>query len=193
MPKKAIGAVSLLYPIPIVLVGAMVGERPNFTTIGDVAIMGIRPPLVCISLNCTHFTTEGVQAHGVFSINLPTTAQLQVVDYCGIVSGKTADKSDLFTLFYGDSGAPMIEECPVTLDCQVEQEVRIEHRCIYIARVLQTYVDEQYVDAVDGRTIAELPALDPIMYALDNRYYRLGDMIGTGYFEGRQFTKPDRA
>lgn len=192
MPKKAIGAVSLLYPIPIVLVGSLVGERPNYTTIGDVAIMGIRPPLVCISMNCTHYTTEGIHASGAFSINLPTAAQLPVVDYCGIVSGKTVDKGDLFTNFYGDGGAPMIEECPVNLDCLVEEEVRIEHRCIFIARVVQTYVDEQYVDASDDQTVAALPALDPVMYALDNHYYRLGAMIGTGYNEGRQFRKPGR-
>jgi len=27
--------------------------------------------------------------------------------------------------------------------------------------------------------------LDPILYALDNRYYRVGSPIGTGYAEGR--------
>jgi hypothetical protein len=29
--------------------------------------------------------------------------------------------------------------------------------------------------------------LDPIIYALDNRYYRIGKPIGVGYKEGKGF------
>ena len=192
MNKRAIGTVPLIYPVPIVLVGAMVEGRGNFSTIGDAAIMGIRPALVCISMNRTHFTTGGIQSSNAFSINVPTTSQVSVVDYCGIVSGKTVNKAELFTLFYGDGGAPMIEECPVNLDCTVEKEIQIEHRCIFIGRVVQTYVDEQFVDERDERTVAEMQVLDPIMYALDNRYYRVGGVIGTGYDEGRQYRESSR-
>jgi hypothetical protein len=31
--------------------------------------------------------------------------------------------------------------------------------------------------------------LDPIIYALDNRYYRIGEIIGTGYQEGKEFLR----
>lgn len=29
--------------------------------------------------------------------------------------------------------------------------------------------------------------LDPIIYGLDNRYYQIGNPIGTGYNEGRNY------
>jgi hypothetical protein len=32
-------------------------------------------------------------------------------------------------------------------------------------------------------SLVDLQELDPILYALDNRYYRVGGVIGTGYEE----------
>ena len=37
------------------------------------------------------------------------------------------------------------------------------------------------------RRLAEPTWLDPIIYALDNRYYRIGAPIGVGYKEGERW------
>ena len=186
MAKSTIGAVPLVYPIPIVLVGATVDGRPNFTEVGDCAVMGIQPALVAISLSATHHTTKGIDATGVFSVNFPSTQMLSLTDYCGMVSGRDVDKSALFSTFPGEeTQAPMIEECPVGLECRVVEVVQIEHRRLFIARVLECYVSDEFVQIIDGKKkIADVCALDPIIYALDNRYYRIGEPIGTGYQEG---------
>ena len=54
MSKVRLGAIPLIYPIPVVLVGATVDGRANFTEVGDCAVMGISPALVTISLSATH-------------------------------------------------------------------------------------------------------------------------------------------
>lgn len=72
--KTKLGPVPLIYPIPIVLVGATVNGRPNFETIGDCAVMGLRPALVCISSNKEHYTNEGILEHNAFSINVPQSS-----------------------------------------------------------------------------------------------------------------------
>lgn len=186
MTKIKLGGVPFVYPVPIVLVGALVNGKPNFTEVGDCAIMGIKPALVTVSLSATHHTTQGIDEHQVFSINIPSTALLSKTDYCGMVSGRDADKSHLFTIFSGEqTGAPMIEECPVGLECRVHEVVQIEHRRIFIADVLECHVTQDCVEEVDGKQRpADLSKLDPIIYALDNRYYRIGSAIGTGYQEG---------
>jgi len=96
------------------------------------------------------------------------------------------DKSKLFTVFEGaHTGVPMIQECPVGLECRVQEVVQIEHRRIFIAEVLECYVSEEYVEVIDGKEqIADLSRLNPIIYALDNRYYQIGRTIGVGYREG---------
>jgi flavin reductase (DIM6/NTAB) family NADH-FMN oxidoreductase RutF len=112
---------------------------------------------------------------------------LAATDYCGIVSGREVDKSGLFDIFYGElETAPMIRECPVNVECRVVKEFSIEHRQIFVAEVVQTHVDAEFVsEGEERRMIADMTRLDPILYALDNRYYCVGEPIGLGYREGR--------
>ncbi|MBN1261672.1 MAG: flavin reductase family protein [Anaerolineae bacterium] len=187
--KVKFGVLPIVYPVPIVLVGTVVEGRVNFATVGDCAVMGIKPPLVVISLHENHFTTQGVRTHGTFSVNFPATEMLAVTDYCGTVSGRDVDKSGLFTVEFDEvETAPLIHECPVNLACSVVHDVAIEHRHIFVARVVQAYVTGAYVEEEAGRRrIAQLGQLDPIIYALDNRYYRIGEPIGVGYQESKGF------
>jgi flavin reductase (DIM6/NTAB) family NADH-FMN oxidoreductase RutF len=188
--KAKLGPIALIYPIPIALAGANVKGRANFATIGDCGIMGLNPALVYISLHVDHYTTKGVLENHAFSINFPPSELLSLVDYCGIVSGRQVDKSTLFKVFYGELGSvPMIEECRVNLECRVVKGFRIEQRQVLVGRVVQTYIDPAFVEEQDGRhVVADMQQLDPIIYALDNRYYRIGDSIGVGYQEGRSIS-----
>ena len=186
--KTRIGAVPYIYPIPITLVGADVAGKPNFVTIGDVGLIGIDPPIVSISSHAQHHTNQGILENKTFSINFPTTEMLAETDYCGIVSGRDVDKAALFDVFYGELGnVPMIAACPVSLECRVIKEFSIQHRQVFVGEVVQTHVSEHLVGDVNGRTrLASLTQLEPIIYALDNCYYCIGDSIGVGYQEGRK-------
>lgn len=185
--KVPIGAVPYIYPVPIVLVGALVNGKPNFATVGDCAIMGINPALVTVSLSEHHHTTKGILEHRAFSINLPHTGMLAKTDYCGMVSGRDVDKSSLFRTFLGElASTPMIEDCPVNLECKIETDFSIQHRHIFVATVIQTHVTESLIEDRNGRrVVADMQKLDPILYALDNKYYSAGPAVGTGYCEGK--------
>jgi len=99
------------------------------------------------------------------------------------------DKSVLFETFYGDLlTAPMIKECPVNLECRVVKEFSIKHRQIFVGEVVQAHVNEEFVVEREGRQgIGDMTQLDPIIYALDNRYYSIGKPIGVGYKESKSF------
>lgn len=191
--KVAYGKSPVIYPIPIILAGANVDGKPNFETLGDVGLMGISPPLVFISSGKDHYTNIGILENNTYSINFPTTEMLAVTDYCGIVSGRDVDKSKLFEIFYGElKTAPMIKKCPVNVECQVVKEFSIQHRQIFVGEVIMTYVDEEHLREINGRkALVEMSQLDPIIYALDNRYYKIGEVIGTGYREGQSYSKND--
>ncbi len=189
--KVKIGKNPIVYPIPIILAGALVHGKPNFETLGDVGIMGINPPIVYISSGQDHYTNQGILEHETFSINFPSTKLLVKTDYCGTVSGHDVDKSQLFDVFFGElETAPMIRECPVSLECKVIKEFSIQHRQIFIGDVVQAYVTEEFVIESEGRQrIADMIKLDPIIYALDNRYYKIGEPIGVGYQESKKLQK----
>ncbi len=185
--KVKFGKVPLVFPIPIILAGALICDKPNFETLGDVGIMGIKPPIVFISSGQDHYTNIGILEHETFSINFPSTTLLSKTDYCGTVSGHDVDKSQLFNVFFGElKTAPMIQECPVNLECKVIKEFSIQHRHIFIGDVTQAYVNKEFVIKKEGRPrIVDIKKLDPIIYGLDNRYYKIGERIGVGYQEGK--------
>jgi flavin reductase (DIM6/NTAB) family NADH-FMN oxidoreductase RutF len=189
--KIAYGKSPVIYPIPIILAGANVNGKPNYELLGDCGLMGISPPLVFISSHRDHYTNVGILENNTYSINFPTTDMLAITDYCGIVSGREVDKSQLFKTFYGElESAPMITECPVNMECKVIKEFSVQHRQVFVGEVHMTYVDEEYLQEINGqKVIAGMDKLDPIIYALDNRYYRIGKVIGTGYQEGKKFLK----
>lgn len=189
--KVKLGTIPLVYPIPIVLAGANVQGRANFATLGDVGIMGLKPPLVYVSLHQNHYTTRGIEENQTYSINIPSTSMLAVTDYCGLMSGAEVDKSALFEVFYGElETAPMIAECPVNLECRVVNAFGIAHRRIYVGEVVQVYADETCVVEKEGRRgIVPVTELAPILYGLDNRYYSVGETIGVGYAEGKKFRR----
>ena len=116
-------------------------------------------------------------------------------DYCGVASGKTVNKADLFTVFYDEEGLmdlPLIEECPVNLACQVLKHFTLQHRNVFVGEVVQTYVREDcLIQKGEHRSLADLTVLDPLIYALDNNYYRIGEVIGTGYKESKKVSHPD--
>ena len=186
--KVKIGKYPIVYPVPIILAGALVNDKPNFETLGDVGIMGIDPAIVYISSGQSHYTNQGILDHGTYSINFPSSKLLEKTDYCGIVSGRDVDKSKLFNVFFGElRTAPLIDECPVNLECKVIKEFSIKHRQIFVGEVIQTYINEEYVMSIEGKhKIADMRKLDPIIYALDNQYYQIGKSIGIGYREGRK-------
>ncbi|MCB2209578.1 flavin reductase family protein [bacterium] len=194
MTKQQIGPLPLIYPIPIALVGVLVDGEPNFTEVGDVGIMGIRPPYVFVSLGEKSYSKRGIEQTGQYSLNFPNTDLMAETDLCGTASGANIDKAALFTLFTGEEDAanpPMIDECPVNLVCKVVKHFTLEHRNVFVGQVTRTYISDEYLINHDGKKhLADLTALDPLIYALDNRYYKIGQPIGDGYREGKKIPVP---
>jgi flavin reductase (DIM6/NTAB) family NADH-FMN oxidoreductase RutF len=184
--KEKLGPTTWMYPTPVVLCGANVNGKPNYATVGACGVISLAPPLIYVSLVESHYTTEGIAQNRTFSFNFPATPLKDVTDYCGLVSGREVDKSKLFSTFYGELGtAPMIQECPVTVECRVDRDLRIHGRAVFIGEVVQVHADKRCVVERRGRReLADMPILDPLIYARDNRYYKCGPVIGTAYRDG---------
>jgi flavin reductase (DIM6/NTAB) family NADH-FMN oxidoreductase RutF len=102
MEKIKFGPQTLLYPMPAVLVGANINEKPNFMTAAWCAIAAHKPPAVSVAIRKERYTLEGVRENATFSINVPSSDMVKKTDYCGVYSGKKNDKSQIFKVFYGD-------------------------------------------------------------------------------------------
>ena len=73
--KIELGAKNCLYPLPTVLVGALVNGKPNYITIAHVGIMDLES--VSLSMNKRHYTNSGIKTNKTFSINIPSKQWLR--------------------------------------------------------------------------------------------------------------------
>jgi len=180
--KAEIGAKNCLYPMPTTLVGALVEGKPNYVTIAHVGIMD--PGSVSLGMNKMHFTNVGIRVNGTFSVNIPSVKMVEKTDYCGLVSGKQLDKAGLFKTFFGKlRTAPMIEECPINMECKLTRTFDFHSHDIFIGEVVETYCDEGVL--TDG--IVDLAKVDPILFAMNDRsYWKLGGRFAKAWSIGNK-------
>ena len=153
LKKNKIKPSAYLFPMPVALIGANVNGKPNFEPLAYVGVVEYKPPLISIASYETHYTNIGIKENGVFSINTPSENIIKGTDYCGIVSGKNVDKSEVFDVFYGElKTAPMISQSPLNLECKVIKTIKISEFVdieksheIFIGEVVNAYADDEYL------------------------------------------------
>jgi flavin reductase (DIM6/NTAB) family NADH-FMN oxidoreductase RutF len=105
--QKNLGTGIVNYPMPVALIGTRKDGKDNFMTAAWVSMVSHTPPRIAITLG-KHLTSENIRETGVFSVCFPSVQDMVNTDYCGIVSGNKADKSEVFRTFTGETGAPMV-------------------------------------------------------------------------------------
>jgi flavin reductase (DIM6/NTAB) family NADH-FMN oxidoreductase RutF len=167
-------------PFPAMLVGAMVNGKPTYTTVGAGGCVCLEPVL-CVSLKNTHYITEGILQTDCFSVNIPGAALVKEMDYCGIASGRNADKSSLFTAFFDPVGsAPMIADCSLNFLCKVCDRKEIRGFTMFFGEIAAAFVNE---DCMTEGKIDPIK-IDPIIM-LGRNYCSLERVIGQPFSEGR--------
>lgn len=168
--------------MPTTLVGALVRGRPNFATIAHVGIMDLKT--ISLGMNKTHFTKAGIFENRTFSVNIPSVDMVEKTDYCGLVSGKNVDKSKLFKIFYGElKTAPMIEECPVNMECRLVKNVDFPSHDIFMGEVVAAYCDESVLNEEEK---LDYTILKPILFTMhDAGYWKLGERFADAWSVGK--------
>jgi len=180
--KKKLGAGTALYPMPVTLVGATVNGKPNYLTIAHVGIMD--HARVSLSMGKSHYTNDGIRENGTFSVNIAPERLVKETDYCGLVSGRKADKARLFDTFYGElETAPMIEGCPINMECRLVQTVDMPKHDVFIGEVVQAYCDEECFEG----DVVDFSKVHPILFAMyDRSYFKLGERFAPAWNVGKE-------
>jgi flavin reductase (DIM6/NTAB) family NADH-FMN oxidoreductase RutF len=170
-----------------VLVGTQIEGRANFMAVAWVTRVNGNPPMMAVTLNQRHYTPTGIRECQTFSINIPSVELMARTDYCGLVSGRETDKSDLFELFYGDLGtAPMIKECPLNIECKLVDVISLPSHYLFIGKVEAVFADKQCLTG--GKP--DLEKIKPFVLTMpDNNYWAIGQQIGKAWSIGREFKR----
>ena len=159
---------------PVTVIGAMNGEKPTWTLVAHVGIIGHDRLLV--SLAAPHFINQAIKEMKKLSINLVDQALLPKADYVGSVSGAKVDKSAVFPYSLTETGAPIIDSSPLAVDCTVVDIYETPHFESFICSIDGTYVEEKHLNEagkVDYRT------LKPILFEFPTyEYLATGEVLG---------------
>ena len=182
MEKLNIGTNAFLFPMPMVIVGSCMGERPNFMAVAWVSRVNAKPPILGIALGRRHATTNAIKEAGEFSINIPSVDLLKQTDLVGIFSGREFDKSRVFEVFYGSlPKAPMISQCPVTFECTLSQAVELPDDTLFLGEVKAVWSEEKYL--TDEKP--DIQKIHPFCLTMpDNRYWAVGPFVGKAWHDG---------
>ena len=139
---------------------------------------------ICFNIG-DHKTTANIVAKGAFTVAPADAAHVVEADYFGIATGNKVDKAAASGLTFTRSefvDAPVIEEFPLTMECEVTRVEGDAHGARIVGRVVNTRVDESVLDD-EGRV--DFGKMRPIVYDSTRRIYRVvGEEVGGAWDAG---------
>jgi len=173
------------YPMPVSLIGANVDGKANFMVAAWFMSVAISPPRIAVALNKTHYTNRGIKENNTFSVCIPSQDLISATDYCGLFSGHKTNKSGIFNVFYGKLGtAPMISECPISMECKLEKVVDNGGHEMFVGEIVSTYTEEKYL--TNG--VIDLKKAKPFILSFyDRLYLELGESAAKAWNAGNDY------
>jgi flavin reductase (DIM6/NTAB) family NADH-FMN oxidoreductase RutF len=187
--KQSLGAKTLIYPTPVLVVGSYHADgRPNVMTAAWGGIACSKPPCISVSLRAATATHGNIVARKAFTVSLPNGAQVAEADYFGLVSGRKEDKFAATGLTPVRSelvDAPYVAEFPLIIECEVAAVHELGLHTQFIGEVKDVKIDEA---CLNDEGHIDVGKLDPLAFAPDTgAYFALGALVGRAYSIGKPF------
>lgn len=186
--KKSLGAKTLVYPIPVWVIGTYDKERkPNAATVAWGGICCSQPPCVAISLRKATYSYGNIVEHKAFTVNVPPEKYVKEAHYFGTVSGRNVDKfseAGLTSVKSDLVDAPYVKEFPLVLECKLIHTIEIGLHTQFIGEIMDVKADEQ---VLSENEITDIEKIKPIIFAPDSSsYYGIGRSIGEAFSIGKK-------
>ena len=168
-----------LLPTPVVLVTVADDEgKANMLTIAWVGVVCSLPPMLSVAIRPTRYSHRMATRAREFVVNIPRASQLEQVDLAGVWSGAEHDKFrelGLTPVPATHVAAPLIQECPINMECQVQHQLSLGAHDLFIAEIVAVHYDEELLDSRGHLQTAKLDALAFV----EGEYWSLGERIGS--------------
>ena len=182
MDKITIDKSLFCLPWTQTILGTYLEGKINFMALDWLTRVNFNPPMLGICVNKHHASHGAILNTKEYSVNVPTVDMVDITDYTGLVSGKRVDKSKLFEVFYGElKAAPMIVNCPITIECRVIEVVSLPTNSFFIGEIVSIFSEEKFL--TDGKP--DVKKINPFLLTMpDNRFWSVGDCIGKAWNAG---------
>lgn len=179
--RKDFGAKPYLFPQPVMIIGTYDEDgKANIMNAAWGGIVGMNEIIIDLGV---HKTTENMLKTKAFTVSIADADHVVECDYVGLVSGKKepnkmkkAGFTDTKSKFVN---APIINELPLTLECEL---VQVLDGSKYLGVIKNVSADESILGE-DGKI--DLTKFSPITFdTVHNGYYKLGEKVGNAFRDG---------
>lgn len=189
--KKSIGAKTLLFPAPVLMVGTFDRDgKPNLMNAAWGGICCSDPPCVAVSLRKARYSYSAIEERNSFTVGIPGEAMMVAADYVGIVSGRDVDKFSVAGLTPVRSelvDAPYAAEFPVVLECRLLHTIEIGLHTQFIGEIVDLKADDVVLGS-DG--LPDIMKVRPLVYDTGHKgYHAVGQLLGKAFSVGKQLVK----
>lgn len=182
--RKNFGSKPFVYPQPVFIIstydenGVVDAMNAAWGCIADYKKIGMY-------LDARHKTVKNILLKKAFTVSMATVDYVVESDYVGIVSGNDVpNKVDIAGWHSIKSefvDAPIIEELPLTIECEFESFD--EESELMIGKIVNVSADDSILtdDKIDPSK------LKPITYdPVNHKYIALGDVVGNAFKDGNK-------
>ena len=153
--RKSFGVKPWFYPLPVLIIGTY--NADGTADAMNAAWGGLYDAdKVELCLSAGHRTTANIREKGAFTVSFADAAHVVPADYVGMVSAnsepKKMEKSGFHVTKSEFVDAPLIDELPVALECEL---IRINEDGNVIGKIVNVSVDESVLVADGGIDFAK--------------------------------------
>jgi flavin reductase (DIM6/NTAB) family NADH-FMN oxidoreductase RutF len=186
--KQSLGAKTLLFPAPVLLVGTYDREgKPNLMNAAWGGICCSQPPCVAVSLRKATYSYAAIVERKAFTIGIASEAQMKAADYVGIVSGRDVDKFAATGLTPVRSelvDAPYAAEFPFVLECRLLHTLEIGLHTLFVGEIIDVKADSALLGD-DG--MPDILKIKPLVFDTAHRgYHGIGPLLGHAFAVGKE-------
>ena len=191
--KRELKLHSVVSPTETVVVSAYGADgRAEACTLAFYMVSSHIPPCVTIAINATQKrkTLACMLESGAFVLGFPSVSQVREADYLGVETGYNADKLANVGFHTSEAQtvhAPIIDELPVSLECEIVHTVTVGSHTQVTGEVKRIVADEEVLDE-RGKIVLE--KVQPIVYDEEQfRYLSIGEKVSDAFKPGAAMRK----
>lgn len=180
--RKNFGTKPWFYPLPVLIIGTYDEDgTPDAMNAAWGGLYDADKVVLCLSEG--HKTTANIKAKRAFTVSFADAAHVTEADYVGLESANQVKnklaKAGLHVSKSEFVDAPVIDEFPLTLDCEL---LKVSEDGNIIGKIVNVSADERILGE-DGKidsSLLQAISFDPV----HNAYLKLSEKVGNAFQDG---------
>lgn len=132
-----------IFPRIVVLICSTDGKKDNVMSASFVMPISFEPKYLAFSISPKRYTFKNLKKVKEFTLNILSQEMKKEAEICGSYSGKNFDKFEMAKLEKEKPRfirPPMIKNCPISFECQIEDMKEFGDHYLIVGKVLNEVI-----------------------------------------------------